>query len=135
MSQGRDDLTGDWSGFYSYPDGGPPNAFEAKLNESSGCVTGTTTELADMGELFGQPLHAVIDGHRAEKSVSFLKMYDCADEGYDVVRYEGTLDAEGNEIEGRWTVPGIWSGTFLMVRHGGANEELEEEIGERIDAR
>lgn len=135
MSGGEDDLTGDWNGFYSYPDGGPPIAFEARLDERGGRVTGTTTELADMGELFGQPIHAVIDGRRAGNSISFLKMYDGAGEDYDVVRYEGTLDAEGNEIEGRWTVPGIWSGAFLMIRHGGAREIVEEEIGERIDAR
>ena len=129
------DLSGRWSGFYSYPDGGPPNAFEAELRDGAGILTGTTTEIADSGSRYGQILHAVIDGRRDGSSVQFLKMYDGLSEAHDVVRYEGTLDGEGNEIEGQWTVPGIWSGTFLMVRHSGAKEEIEEKIGEEIDAR
>ena len=48
---------------------------------------------------------------------------------------KGGLDDNGNEIEGRWTVPGIWSGTFLMVRNSGAREEVREKIGEEIDGR
>ena len=135
MSGGEADLSGQWSGFYNYPDGGPPNAFEAELRESAGVLTGTTTELADTGEHFGQTLHAVIDGRRDGSDVQFLKMYDGLSEDHDVVRYEGTLDSEGNEIEGRWTVPGIWSGTFLMVRNSGAREEAREKIGEEIDGR
>lgn len=135
MSGGEADLSGRWSGFYSYPDGGPPNAFEAELRESAGVLTGTTTELADSGAQYGQPLHAVLDGRREGAMVQFLKMYDGVSEDHDVVRYEGTLDSDGNEIEGRWTIPGIWFGSFLMVRHSGAREEIEEKIGEEIDAR
>lgn len=132
---GEADLTGHWSGFYSYPYGPPPTAFEAELCETAGALTGTTTELADMGELVGQTLHAVIDGRREGKAVSFLKMYDGLSKDHDVARYEGTLDADGSEIEGRWTVPGVWSGGFLMVRHPGARAEIEAKVGEEIDAR
>src|SRR3546814_17044997 len=64
----------------------------------------------------GQTLHAVIDGRRKGGSIRFLKMYDEAEGGYDVVHYDGALHADGNEIEGQWQIAGIWSGTFLMIR-------------------
>src|SRR3546814_2856329 len=88
-----------------YPDG-PPVPFEAQLRESSGCVTGTTTETSDLVAGHGQTLHAVIDGRRKGGSIRFLKMYDEAEGGYDVVHYDGALHADGNENEGQWPVAG-----------------------------
>jgi hypothetical protein len=41
-------------------------------------------------------------------------------------------DPEGNEIAGRWTVPGVWSGTFLMVRNGGGKETIASETSETV---
>ena len=45
----------------------------------------------------------------------------CGDKvpGYDVVQYSGAVRDEGLEIAGTWTVPGSWSGTFLMIRTRG----------------
>jgi len=117
------DLSGHWSGFYNYPGEGPPVRFDTDLRESSGRLTGTTTESSDLPDRCGETLHAVIDGHREGLSVSFLKMYE-ADDDHDVVHYQGTLHVDGNEIEGRWDIPGIWSGTFLMVRASGLQEEV-----------
>jgi hypothetical protein len=129
---GADNLSGRWHGFYSYPDPGPPIAFEADLHESAGSLTGTTTELSDYGETHGQILHAVLDGRRDGSSISFLKMYDGVSPDHDVVRYEGTLDAEENEIEGIWVVPGIWSGRFLMVRARGEAVAEEAKVEEKL---
>src|SRR3546814_1730022 len=81
MSRKDVDLTGHWTGLYNYPDG-PPVPFEAQLRESSGCVTGTTTETSDLVAGHGQKLHAVIDGRRKGGSIRFLKMYDEAEGGY-----------------------------------------------------
>lgn len=133
MSEGPEtDLSGRWHGFYNYPDGGTPNSFEAELVESAGSLTGSISEIADFGECIGQPLIAVIDGRREGHSVSFLKMYEASTEDYDVVRYDGALDVEGNEIAGSWTIPGEWSGTFLMVRNGGAEETMASEASENV---
>ncbi len=44
------------------------------------------------------------------------KSYEAADRDYTVVEYEGILSGDGTEIEGRWTIPGNCSGTFLMIR-------------------
>ena len=40
------------------------------------------------------------------------------------VLYAGRLSADRTEIEGAWTIPGIWSGRFLMMR-GEKAEEAE----------
>ena len=121
------DLSGRWSGFYSYPVALPPVAFEAELREVAGRLTGTTSESED-----GRPLNAVLDGHRSGRSVRFAKMYEAADEGYDTVEYVGELSEDGNEISGRWRISGIWSGTFLMVRAGGKREEAERKVSAEV---
>jgi hypothetical protein len=124
-------LTGHWTGLYNYPDGGPPVPFEAVLHESSGCITGTTTETSDLLDRHGEILHAVIDGRREGGTVRFLKMYE-ADDDYDVVHYEGTVHPDGDEIDGRWEIPGVWAGTFLMIRAAGTMEERVIEVEEPI---
>lgn len=132
MNNGKANLTGHWTGLYNYPDCEPPVPFEAVLHESSGCLTGTIEEVSDLIHRFGDRLRAVIDGRREGSLVQFLKMYD-ADEDYDVVHYEGEIHPDGNEIDGRWDIAGIWSGTFLMIRASGAEEWLaikaEEPVG------
>jgi hypothetical protein len=53
-----------------------------------------------------------------------LKTYDGANPHYVRVAYEGTLSTDGTEIEGRWIVPGSWSGKFLMIRSAGKEEAV-----------
>jgi hypothetical protein len=49
--------------------------------------------------------------------VSFVKRYEPPGYGYDTVFYEGVVNAEATEIDGRWKLPGTTaSGAFLMVR-------------------
>ena len=129
------DLTGEWTGFFNYPVPAPPVNFEAVLREVDGQVTGTSTEVGDTPRSRGRILHAVLDGQRDGASVRFLKMYEDADEEYDVVRYSGSLDAGGDEISGRWEIGGIWSGTFLMVRKRGAAEQVERKVEESVPIR
>lgn len=117
------DLTGQWTGLYNYPNGGRPVPFEAVLRDNGGAVTGTTTEVSDLPGRRGDTLRAVIDGHREGNAIRFLKMYE-ADENYDAVHYQGTVHDDGNEIDGRWEIPGVWSGTFLMIRAAGAEESI-----------
>ena len=121
------DLSGRWSGFYSYPVALPPVPFEAELRDLAGRLTGTTTEVSE-----GRSLNAVLDGHRSGRSVRFAKMYDAADEEYDTVEYVGELSDSDNEIGGRWRISGAWSGSFLMVRAGGKREEVKREVGTEV---
>ena len=115
---GEFNLTGVWRGLYSYPIKRAPVPFTASVNESGCWITGATEEVATARAAFGRTLTATLQGRRSGSSVRFLKLYDCPMRVYDSVAYEGSVNAEGTEIEGRWTVPGNWSGKFLMIREG-----------------
>lgn len=61
--------------------------------------------------------NASIAGHRSGNAVSFVKRYEPPGYGYGTVHYEGSVNAEATEIDGRWKIAGTsFSGTFLMVR-------------------
>ena len=59
-------------------------------------------------------------------------MYDNPPPGYDAVQYSGEVNQDGSEIEGRWTIPGVWSGKFLMIRAGGLHTAITEGVAERV---
>jgi len=127
------DLSGDWSGFFNYPIPRPPVSFEAILLEAEGRLTGSTTERGDLPHTMSRTLRAVIDGHREGMRVEFLKMYEDADGDYDAVRYTGHVEAGGDEISGEWQIPGVWSGTFLMIRGPRAKASVERSVTEKIE--
>ena len=74
-------------------------------------------------------------GSSIRHAVSFVKRYEPPGYGYNTVSYEGLVNAEATEIDGRWRLPGTTlSGTFLMVRStkpaqsiANANEERTKE--------
>ena len=105
--------------------------FLATLIESGGALGGNVTEPCMMS---GCPLgthNASIAGHRSGGAVSFVKRYEPAAYGYDTVSYEGQVNAEASEIDGRWRLPGTTlSGTFLMVRSTQSAQSIASE--ERI---
>ena len=111
-----DNLTGVWDGTYTQPGVGIVT-FLATLIESGGALGGNVTEPCAIP---GCPLsthNASIAGHRSGSAVSFIKRYEPPGYGYDTVSYEGSVNAEATEIDGRWRLPGnALSGTFLMVR-------------------
>lgn len=114
-------LTGVWEGLYSYPGNlDPPNGFTATLLQFGDSVTGTVHEVGQTGVDQGLRIHAFLDGRRMGQLVSFTKTYDVgAESDYSApVVYEGAVSGDGQEIEGRWTIQGVWSGKFLMVRPG-----------------
>jgi hypothetical protein len=127
-----DSLTGVWDGTYVQRGVGMVT-FLATLIETGGALGGSVTEPCGRP---GCPLpahNASIDGHRSGSVVSFVKRYEPNDCGYDTVSYEGVVNAEATEIDGRWTIPGIaFSGTFLMVRSGKVVQSIaaEEQIKE-----
>jgi hypothetical protein len=85
-----------------------------------------------VGSSAGKTITATLQGRRTRRSVTFLKTYDAVPAGYDAVRYEGDVNGDGTEIEGRWTVPGSWSGKFLMTRAGQVGIALVQKVEEKV---
>jgi len=118
------DLSGDWIGNYTYPGELEPVPFLAILIESNGHLTGETKEPGQTPEM-GAIAHALIQGVRHGAEVAFTKMYDTIED--EPILYKGSVDETGNEIHGRWTIVGEWSGSFLMRRATAVEEEIEAE--------
>jgi hypothetical protein len=125
-------LTGVWNGLYSYPHSLPPVSFTAILIESGASVSGTTHEPGEAVGVSGIA-YATLFGQRTGSSIAFAKTYDGG--ASHAVEYDGRINEDATEIEGRWRVPGVWSGKFLMIRAGGREEavgsETLEPVGER----
>ncbi len=67
-------------------------------------------------------------GSRSGSAVSFVKRYQPPGYGYSHVFYEGTVNADATEIDGRWKLPdNAASGTFLMIRSGKPAEAVARE--------
>ena len=124
------DLSGRWRGIYNYPAHFPPNRFEATIRDSGGLITGEITQPGEIFEPPGTVQHAVIEGRREGGTVSFVKFYD--DLARPTPHYRGTIQPGGDEIEGEWTIPGDWSGTFLMIRGAKATEGAARRVSERV---
>jgi hypothetical protein len=91
--------------------------FLATLIESGGALGGNVTEPCILPDCPLKTHNASIAGHRSGSAVSFVKRYEPPGYGYDTVSYEGMVNAEATEIDGRWRLRGTTlSGTFLMVR-------------------
>ena len=119
-------LTGVWDGVFSVPAPEKPTMFTAVLFETGSAISGTTHELAVDGGLAGRPLTASLVGDHTGDAVQFIKTYD-PDGGPPLrpIVYRGVVNGDATEIEGRWTIPGNWSGPFLMIRAGRAPEVAE----------
>ena len=124
-------LSGIWRGLYSYPVACDPVPFTARLRHAEEWLTGTTAETAPDRTLAGSVLTATVTGRIGGQHVTFLKTYDRQGRDYDAVHYEGDVDAEGQEVWGRWTIQGSWSGTFLMIRASGTEVALSQRWAER----
>ena len=124
-----DDLSGAWRGIFNYPAGAPPTEFLATLSDAGGPLTGHTVEPG----LRGGEVTARIDGRRSGDAVSFVKLYEQDDDQYDDVTYAGTVGAEGDEITGRWSIPGDWSGTFIMVRERGVAADADASVADAVE--
>jgi hypothetical protein len=120
---GEQNLTGVWNGLYTYQDG-RSTSFVATLIESGGSLSGTIHEPDTAGG--GATLFAGLAGSRRGAAVDFTKTYDKPDRLHrNPVVYEGALNGEATEIEGRWTIVKVWSGKFLMIRSGGRTVQAE----------
>jgi hypothetical protein len=129
---GAENLTGVWQGLYSYPYGGSVS-FVATLIDSGGSFSGTIHEPCIFRDGPSDTLYATLAGTRQGSAVSFLKTYEkSAGPRYGSVQYEGVLNGDATEIEGRWTILGVWSGKFLMIRSAGKAAEVEQKVSERV---
>jgi hypothetical protein len=108
-------LTGVWNGLYSYADGRSVT-FVATLIDSGSMLSGSTHEPCIGGDCPAATLFATLTGSRSGSAVTFRKTYEAASPRWGTVNYEGRLNADATEIEGRWTIPGVWSGKFMMIR-------------------
>ena len=125
---GSFDLTGSWSGVFSFPRLHPPTPFTALLDETAGWLLGCTEEKAMVGgPNAGRLLSATLQGRREGRAVTFLKTYDVSTARYDTVSYSGELCADGSELAGQWTAGG-WSGEFLMIRAPQSREALVRSV-------
>jgi hypothetical protein len=124
-------LTGVWQGLYTYPGIHKSVSFVATLIETPGTLTGSTHEPCVFRDGAGGTLFATLLGGREGQQVAFRKTYAAAGPNYDLVDYQGTLSPDGIEIEGRWVIRRMWSGTFLMVREIGNAAARSRKVFER----
>jgi hypothetical protein len=126
------DLSGRWTGIFNYPEFHPPNGFEAVLTDLEGAIAGTVSEPNDDPDSLGGTLWSIVEGRRQGSAVTFTKMYEDVELMPDAIFYSGIIQPDGNEISGRWEIPGAWAGTFLMIRESGVAEAAEIEVGEEV---
>jgi hypothetical protein len=125
---GEANLTGVWNGLYTYPNG-RSTSFVATLIDSGGSLSGTTHEPGTLGGT----LYASLIGSRNNSAVGFTKTYDRGGLFHrKPILYEGALNGDATEIEGRWTIKKAWSGKFMMVRSGNQAAKAERKVVERV---
>ncbi|MEP7211361.1 MAG: hypothetical protein ABI740_11030 [Alphaproteobacteria bacterium] len=127
------DLTGLWSGEYWYGGAGQPTPFTAHFVDADGSLTGTTLEPNSFADPSLGELSATLRGSRGDLSVRFVKLYDPAPGVHQSpITYSGTVDANFTMIDGEWSIAGVHSGHFVLVRvsRGAQAEAIEraEEI-------
>jgi hypothetical protein len=125
-------LTGIWHGLYSYPSYLEPVYFVATLISFGTNVSGTTHEATEGRTGAPLQLFAFVEGSIADFAVAFQKRYDGSGGWKHVVGYDGTLSADGTEIEGQWSIPGNWSGPFLMIRGRAVTEKTIRKEFEKV---
>jgi hypothetical protein len=125
-------LTGIWNGLYTYPDG-RSTSFVATLIDAGGTLCGTTHEPSTLPSSPAATLFANLTGSHRGSMVTFTKTYDAPDRMHrSPILYEGALNADASEIEGRWTIMSVWSGKFLMIRSAGEEAKAVRKALERI---
>jgi hypothetical protein len=131
MADDARNLTGVWQGLYTYPHG-QSVSFVATLIDSAGALSGSTHEPGGHGDASSGTLYATLAGQRSGSAVTFRKAYEGKIPRYRAVDYAGTLNADATEIEGRWTISGVWSGTFLMIRPARNEESVERKAEQQV---
>src|SRR5262245_38248074 len=120
-------LTGVWNGLYSYASGRSVS-FVATLIDSGSVISGATHEPNVLCTTPCSTLTALLSGGRRHSAIAFLKTYDevGSRQHYYPVSYEGVLNGDATEIEGRWRIGDGTSGKFLMIRSEGKAVAAEQ---------
>ena len=113
------DLTDTWYGRFSYPRRYGPVQFTAELKQIGTRLLGRVEEPARQRSSAGVVLNSTVFGTVSSGGVHFVKRYDGSPRGHRAVQYVGTVADDGLEIHGEWSIPGNWSGTFIMIRSRG----------------
>ena len=101
--------------------------------DSAGLLSGTTHEPSTSGDGPETTSLATLTGSRHDSTVTFTKRYERPTPlKASPILYEGVLNGDGTEIEGRWTIPRIWSGKFLMIRSAGQETAASRKAVERV---
>jgi hypothetical protein len=130
-----DSLTGVWDGSFIQPGVGPV-MFLATLIETGSALTGSVTEPCMSPGCPIDTHDASIAGQRSGGAVSFVKRYEPPGYGYAHVFYEGSVNADATEIDGRWKLPdNSAAGTFLMIRSGRPAQAVAIDESTRVPAR
>lgn len=126
------DLSGLWHGLYTYQAAAPPTHFTATIRMAGAALSGAIKEAAVNEAGAPLDLSATLAGSLSGQSVSFAKTYDGQHGWMHTVLYDGDLNDDASEIEGVWTIPGEWSGRFLMIRAPGMTEAIARQVYERV---
>jgi hypothetical protein len=125
------DLSDTWHGRYAFPRLYEPVSFTAVIRHAGDWISGTVEE-SGLRRAAGRLLTATIAGRVTGDEVTFLKTYDVHERGYDAVNYVGRIGDGGLEISGTWSIPGNWSGTFIMIRSRGTPAAVASQVSERV---
>jgi hypothetical protein len=125
------DLTGVWLGLYSYPHDCEPVSFVATLIETAGAISGSSHEAQPRPFFPAYTALATLFGRRGNGAIVFVKTYDEGRPHAHPIYYDGVITDEGGEIEGRWSIPRMWSGRFVMIRSAPNAEIIARKIYER----
>jgi hypothetical protein len=102
-------------------------SFVATLIDSGRALSGATHEPNVLGNSPGSTLQALLSGGRRASAINFVKTYEEAGVShYYPVSYEGVLNGEATEIEGRWRIGDGTTGKFLMIRSEGRAVAIEQ---------
>jgi len=125
-------LTGIWQGLYSYPQGFEPVGFTATLLENGKWLSGSIHEVAQEHDGLPVEVFATLLGSRQGCQVDFAKTYDGTSDWAHQVLYDGLLNDDATELTGRWSIPGVWSGKFLMIRPEGRRAGVIREVFQAV---
>jgi hypothetical protein len=129
VQTGAQNLTGIWNGLYTYRDG-RSISFVATLIDGGGSLTGTTHEPDNRSSA---TLYATLAGSHHDGAVTFTKKYDRADRDHrNPIFYNGVLNRDGTEIEGRWVISPRASGKFLMIRPAPLRAKVAQTASEKV---
>ncbi|GAA0654042.1 hypothetical protein [Brevundimonas lenta] len=117
------DLSGRWTGVYFYPfdpienpfDDLPPVPFTAELSDVAGAVSGTAAE-PDLLYDAAAVIPSIIDGWHDGRTLRFVKFSEAAEGFEHPIHYDGAISSDGLSVDGHWSIPSAWSGTFQMQR-------------------